>query len=119
MPEQITKYPEVTIQVLREGGARCGPGVKKQILTQCPSERFCSLPSGEMCIYGLDQIPQMTQVTPQELARVVCPPAKRAEDGAPPLALAGADGLLAAFIVGLLVNRVWQRRKPVQTGKRS
>ena len=111
MPEQITKYPDVTIQVLREGGARCGPGVKKQILTQCPSERFCALPSGEICVYGIDQFPQMTQVTPQELARVVCPPPKQAEDGAPPM-LAGADGLLVAFAAGLLVSGLWRRKRP-------
>lgn len=24
MPEQITKYPDVTLQVLKEAGARCG-----------------------------------------------------------------------------------------------
>jgi hypothetical protein len=109
MPEQITKYPDVTIQVLREGGARCGPGVKKNILTQCPSERFCSLPSGEMCIYGIGEIAQMTQVTPQELARVVCPPAKRAGDDAPQIALAGVDGWLVAFAAGLVVSGLWRR----------
>ncbi|MBI2294596.1 MAG: hypothetical protein HYU76_00780, partial [Betaproteobacteria bacterium] len=62
MPEQISKYPEVTIQVLKGGGARCGPGVEKQILKQCPSERFCAFPSGEICVYGLEQIPSMTQI---------------------------------------------------------
>ena len=112
MPEQITKDPDVTIQVLKESGARCGPGVKKTILTQCPSERFCSLPSGEMCIYGIAQIPQMTQIKPQELASVVCPLAKRAENDAPQPVLAGADGLLAAFAAGLLVSWLWRRKRP-------
>jgi hypothetical protein len=75
MPEQLTKHPEVTIQVLQGAGARCGPGVAKKILTKCPSERFCSFASGEMCVYGLDQLPQMTQITRQDLSRLVCPTA--------------------------------------------
>ena len=73
MPEQITKYPDVTLQVLREAGARCGEGEPQQILTQCPRERFCALPTGEMCIYGVEQIPQMTQIKTAEIADVVCP----------------------------------------------
>lgn len=48
MPEQISKYPEVTIQVLQSAGARCVPGVEKNILTRCPSERFCALPGGDL-----------------------------------------------------------------------
>ena len=27
MPEQLTKHPEVTLQVLRSAGARCGEGL--------------------------------------------------------------------------------------------
>jgi hypothetical protein len=73
MPEQISKHPDVTLQVLREAGAQCGPNVPKKILTQCPAESFCSFPSGEVCVYGIAQIPQMTQITAKELAQVVCP----------------------------------------------
>jgi len=76
MPEQISKYPDVTMQVLKGGGARCGAGVERKILKQCPAERFCSFPSGEICVYGIDQIGQMTQIKPAELARTVCPPQK-------------------------------------------
>lgn len=53
MPEQITKYPEVTIKVLTGTGARCGQGADQNILTQCPRERFCALPTGELCVYGV------------------------------------------------------------------
>src|SRR5258705_13996397 len=52
MPEQLTKYPEVTLQVLRSSGARCAEGAKQEILTQCPAHRFCKLPGGELCIFG-------------------------------------------------------------------
>ena len=62
MPEQISKYPDVTLKVLKEAGARCGEGAKQKILTQCPREQFCALQSGEICVYGIEQIPQMTQI---------------------------------------------------------
>jgi len=73
VPEQISKYPGVTLRVLKGAGARCGEGVEQRILTQCPAEQFCALPTGEICVYGIEQIPHMTQITTQELARVVCP----------------------------------------------
>jgi hypothetical protein len=106
MPEQISKYPEVTIQVLKGGGASCGPGVEKQILKQCPSERFCAFPSGEICVYGIEQIPQMTQIKSAELARVLCPPARRSglDPGEMPWPDLGASGL--TFVLGLAVGAV-------------
>ena len=111
MPEQISKYPDVTIQVLKGAGARCGPGVEKKILKQCPGERFCSLSTGEICVYGLDQIPQMTQVTTQELARIVCPAAQRSSAGGFDAALIpDVTALGASLVVGLAVGRLW--RKP-------
>lgn len=109
MPEQISKYPEVTLSVLKGAGARCADGAKPQILTQCPAEQFCALASGEICVYGIEQIPKMTQITTQELARVVCPPGPRS--GVDSTALFGADGFItgATFIVGLMVGGLWQR----------
>jgi hypothetical protein len=111
MPEQISKYPEVTLSILKGVGARCGEGAKQQILTKCPAEQFCALPTGEICVYGIEQIPKMTQITTRELARVVCPPEQRFSlDSA---AFLGTDGVIpgAAFVVGLLVGGVWQRFK--------
>lgn len=106
MPEQISKHPDVTIQVLKGGGARCGPGVEKKILKQCPSERFCSFPSGEICVYGVDQIPQMTQIKTAELARVVCPPAKISQAGFGGVAWPEASALGVTFALGLAVGAV-------------
>ncbi|MGE5523049.1 MAG: hypothetical protein ACM3SS_04980 [Rhodospirillaceae bacterium] len=63
MPEQLTKHPEVTLEVLRSAGARCGEGAPQAILTQCPPNRFCKLPGGEICVYGLDEAPRMTQIS--------------------------------------------------------
>jgi hypothetical protein len=110
MPEQISKYPDVTLQVLRESGAVCGQGAPQNILKQCPRDRFCSLRTGEICVYGINEIPKMTQITSQELAKVVCPQAQKTA-----LFSAGISGLEAAlifavFLSGLTVGKY--RRKP-------
>jgi hypothetical protein len=108
MPEQITKYPEVTIKVLQGAGAHCSEGAKQQILKQCPRERFCALPTGEICVYGIEDIPQMTQITTQELARIVCPPAQQSSMVPPVLANLDMAILGATFAVGIVVGRVWR-----------
>jgi hypothetical protein len=107
MPEQISKYPDVTLKVLKGAGAVCGEGAPQKILTQCPRERFCSLPTGEICVFGIADIPKMTQITPQELALVVCPRAQAAGVSSAPL---GTDGVLfgAVFIAGLALGRAWK-----------
>jgi hypothetical protein len=69
MPEILTKHPDTVIQILNESGAKCGMGAPQQILTSCPPSRFCSMPTGEVCIYGLDEIRSMTQITPSEIVR--------------------------------------------------
>ncbi|HTI18937.1 MAG TPA: hypothetical protein VL598_14850 [Trinickia sp.] len=112
MPEQITKYPDVTLKVLQGAGAACGEGAPQKILTQCPAERFCALPTGEICVYGINEIPRMTQITVREIAAVVAP-AKGEPNASPPLLATGwvdgailAIGLLAGFTLGRY------RRKP-------
>lgn len=109
MPEQITKHPEVTMQVLESAGAQCAKGVKPRILTQCPAEQFCALPGGEVCIYGIGQIPRMTQISPAELGRVVCPEAGAAEVTTGLLASADAIALSGVFVLGLVAGRFWKR----------
>jgi hypothetical protein len=110
MPEQISKYPDVTLQVLKGAGARCGEGIPPKILVKCPSERFCALPTGEICVYGVKEIPQMTQITTKELARVVCPEARQSSTApagpwsAEMAVLAGA--LAIGFIIGRYRSRV-------------
>lgn len=109
MPEQITKHPDVTLKILKEAGAVCGEGAPQKILTQCPKERFCSLPSGEMCIYGIEQIPQMTQIKPQELAEVVAPQIPQKD--VPPKEISAVEGLAvgAVFLAGIVLGRFWPR----------
>lgn len=116
MPEQITKHPEVTMRVLESAGAQCAEGRPQRILTECPEEQFCSLPGGEVCIYGIAQIPEMTQITPQELARVVCPAEQAATAGPaaaadPPLLAADAVTLSGTFLVALALGTIWGRRR--------
>jgi hypothetical protein len=105
MPEQISKYPDVTLQVLKGAGAVCGEGAPQKILKQCPVDRFCSLRTGEICVYGIKDIPQMTQIAPRELAEVVCP---RAQHGAVFSAgMAGLEGALlgAVFLTGIVLGK--------------
>jgi hypothetical protein len=107
MPEQISKYPDVTLQVLRESGAVCGQGAPQKILKQCPRDRFCSLRTGEICVYGINDIPKMTQITSHELAQIVCPLPQK-----PALFSAGVSGaesalLLALFLGGVAAGKYW------------
>ena len=101
MPEQISRYPDVTLQVLSESGAVCGQGAPQNILKQCPRDRFCSLRTGEICVYGISEIPKMTQVTTQDLAKVVCPQARKAA-----VFSAGISALEAALIFAIFLSGV-------------
>jgi hypothetical protein len=112
MPEQISKYPDVTLQVLREGGAVCGQGAPQQILKQCPRDRFCSLRTGEICVYGINEIPKMTQVTSQELAKVVCPQAQKAALFGAGISALDVALICAVFLSGLGAGKIWQSRPP-------
>jgi hypothetical protein len=104
MPEQVTKYPDITLKVLKEAGARCGEGANQLILKQCPAERFCALPTGEMCIYGVAEIPKMTQVTTAEVAQVVCPPKTMVPGGEP---VAAGIALAVGLVAGVTWRRIW------------
>ncbi len=112
MPEQLTKHPEVTLQVLRSAGASCGTGAPQTILTQCPAERFCRLPGGEVCVYGLADAPRMTQITGADWQGV-----QRSlsvtEPHAQPPTVALATAVIAAastLLIGLAVG-VWLARR--------
>ncbi len=104
MPEILTKYPDVVIQVLRESGAKCGVGAPQQILTSCPPERFCSMPTGEVCVYGLNEIPRMTQITAAEIVRV-------ASGTSMIFSLEVIISVILAFAAGALFGDFLSRRK--------
>jgi hypothetical protein len=119
MPEQISRYPEVTLKVLKEAGAACGQGAPQKILTRCPAERFCALPTGEICVYGVNEIPRMTQLTTRDLAPVVC---GRSQASCPTAAgVAAVDGVwLGAMLLlaltlsraGVALRRRWRGGPP-------
>lgn len=123
MPEQLTKHPEVTLQVLRSaGGAKCGEGAPQAILKSCPAERFCALPGGEICVYGLPEATRMTQIAPAELlaaaggaASPAAPPVTLSAP--PPAAPPGPSFDVGSAAVGVLVGAVlaaavWRLRRP-------
>ncbi|VVC76745.1 hypothetical protein AQUSIP_20700 [Aquicella siphonis] len=62
MPEMLTKYPDTALKILKDAKIQCGSGAKQQILTWCPKEKFCAFPTGEMCIYGIRDMPSMMQI---------------------------------------------------------
>lgn len=101
MPEQLTKHPEVTLQVLRSAGAQCGTGAAQQILTACPAARFCKLPGGEVCIYGLPEATRMTQITADEWRSALQPVSGAASASASGAAAGGFVGPGSAFLSGL------------------
>lgn len=102
MPEIITRYPDVTRQVLESAGAQCGRGAPQKILTACPREAFCALPGGEVCVYGVDQVSKMTQLSRRDL----CDGAA----GKTSLLDAGESLAAPALVVAFAVAVVWRRR---------
>jgi hypothetical protein len=119
MPEQLTKHPEVTLQVLKSSGAVCAEGVAPEILTRCPAERFCKLPGGEICVYGLADAARMTQPTAADWRQLVqavdagAAPAPAAP-GAPSAWLYGGTGLLVGLALGTVAAAVLFRRSAMR-----
>jgi hypothetical protein len=115
MPEQLTKHPEVTLQVLRSAGGKCAEGARQEILTRCPAERFCKLPGGEICVYGLADAGQMTQISAAEWKALLPssgttePPRMQEPAGREPLVY-GGGGLLLGLAVGFAVSRIARAR---------
>lgn len=98
MPEIISKYPDIVLQILKEAGIECGTGAKQQILVNCPAEKFCSLPTGELCVYGLNDIPKMTQISGAELSNAA------AGAKMPFLTIEVIFLISLAFIVGIIIG---------------
>lgn len=113
MPEQLTKHPEVTLQVLRSAGAKCAEGAPQDILTSCPTERFCKLSGGEICVFGLNDASKMTQITSIEwralLPSVLPEPPSTSGLFASEALLSGGLGLLAGVAIGLVVSHLRRR----------
>jgi len=118
MPEQLTKHPDVTLQVLRSAGAQCGSGSSQEILKACPAERFCKLPGGEVCVYGLNEVTRMTQITAadwQGVLRAVSSPSpppgssSAVSGGVMSPALASLSGL-GLVLIGVAIGWMLRRR---------
>lgn len=120
MPEQLTKHPDVTLQVLKSAGARCGTGETPQILKTCPAERFCQLPGGEICVFGLPDAARMTQITKADwqaltatmagVTPTAAPGSPSAPATAPPMATPWL-WIVIALVIGLVLGAVLARRR--------
>lgn len=109
MSEQVTKYLDTTRHALNSIGAQCGQGLPQKSLKDCPKERFCAFPGGEMCIYSADQLSQIMPAGGQTLAVVTV------SEGTPPAAtpkeITAAEGfaVAAVFIAGIALGRFWPK----------
>lgn len=117
MPEQLSKHPEVTLQVLRSAGARCGEGAAQDILTACPPARFCKLPDGEICVYGLPEARQMTQLSAADWQAVLPPPTP--PPAASPMAPTIVVVLLLALVLAFAAGAATGARKTRQALRRA
>ena len=70
MPEMITKYPDLAIDILKSANIPCGENIKPTILTTCPKKDFCSLPQGEICVYGVKDTLKSTQIAGTDLLMI-------------------------------------------------
>lgn len=62
MPEMLTKYPQIALSLLKEANIPCGTAASAKYLKTCPKENLCTFPTGEMCIYGINEMPSMMQI---------------------------------------------------------
>ena len=114
MPEQLTKHPEVTLQVLRSAGAQCGTGSPPAILTACPAERLCKLPGGEICVYGLADASRMTQLSQSDWQALVQAPAVAASAAGPTASLSVGPALaigVSLVLLGVVIGWTLRRRR--------
>lgn len=106
MPEILTKHPEIVMKVLKSEGAKCGTGAKPKILTKCPSDKFCTLAGGELCIYGSGELGKMTQLAPADLCKSSVAPMSSHDvvPAVPPSPEPGQQMFTALPIVAALVG---------------
>jgi hypothetical protein len=87
----------------------------QEILTKCPTDRFCKLPGGEICVFGLPDAPRMTQITATEWRSLV--PTGRTEALQPQVIFSGevlfsgSVGILAGAVIGITISRLNSHRR--------
>lgn len=107
MPEIVTKYPDVLIKELKDVNGKCGEGQPQQILKKCPTDQFCSLPTGEICVYNLKDISTMTQISSAEWLEAVT--------GVPGMfSVSNLIVLIIIFGIGLLIGTALKKQPGVR-----
>jgi len=110
MPEIITKYPEIVLKVLRDTGAKCSEGAPQRILRQCPPERFCSLPTGELCVYGLNELSLMTQIKTEDISEIT---QRSAPIFTSKVSFLIGSALLIGIVIGVVFGRFIKRQNKI------
>ena len=114
--DHVPEADTLMVARLRSAGAICGEGAEQVILRDCAPDRFCKLPGGEMCIFGLPEAQRMTQITPAEWQAVL--PTLRDTGGWSgfgvdgDIVLGGAACLLAGLALGLSLGLTRRSRRP-------
>ena len=97
VPELLTKNPAEVLELLRSQGAQCGVGIRPEVLTGCPQDRFCKLQDGELCVYGAGELGLMTELTREDVCGPVPVPSAATAHAGPAVGL----GLAIAAVLGL------------------
>lgn len=92
MPEIVTRYPDTALSILKNAGISCGTNQPQRILTACPKEQFCALPTGEICVFGTKDINALTQMTPWDFILI------------PSMILPMSTLFIMIFLLGLLAG---------------
>lgn len=111
MPELLTAHPEVTLEVLKEQGARCGIGVRPTILKSCPPEKLCALHGGEVCVFGPTELGLMTQLTYDQVCGALPLPPPRSSASSPVVAIGLALVAVTSLTTASIVRFRRQRRR--------
>lgn len=71
--------------------------------SKCPTDSFCAIKTGELCVYGLDQFSHMTQIKAEDLGIEGKPKHNLYSYG-----IAFAIGFFVAFLI-LIVKRIQKK----------
>ena len=70
MPEQLTKHPDVTLQVLKSAGAQCGAGAAQEILIRSGALSYCAFKMLEILGEARQEVASLALPCPGPVTRL-------------------------------------------------